>query len=186
MSISPWDDVPHAFITKVKSIPLAAILKLYLLYEFLSGQDPLCSLTQAYQIQHIGVSPRDNMFCAFMTLTFDHNVKIFHMDMFQGFFVFLFLDNKFVDSGGILGKFYSQSRYLIRQEFSLRIKKTFILKELSTPLVQLSRSTLFHSYRDVTTVGAGLQNLSPQSALTVFDQRGVFSMTLDFGLHGLF
>ena len=45
------------FVTSVWPSPLASISKLYFCHEFLYGQDRVCSLTWAYQILHIGVSP---------------------------------------------------------------------------------------------------------------------------------
>ena len=56
------------------------IKKLYVHHEFVFGQDRLFSLTWAYQIQHMGVSPWDNILCYIldlsMTLTFDLPVYV--------------------------------------------------------------------------------------------------------------
>ena len=66
MGISPWDNISHSFMTSVWPWPLASISKLYLHHEFVSSQDCLCSLTKAFQIGHMAVSPWDNMLCTFM------------------------------------------------------------------------------------------------------------------------
>ena len=48
--VSPLENVSHIFMTTVWPWPLAWITKLYFHNEFVSGQDSLCFLTQAYQV----------------------------------------------------------------------------------------------------------------------------------------
>ena len=48
--VSPLENVLHIFMTTGWPWPLAWITKLYFHNEFVSGQDSLCFLTQAYQV----------------------------------------------------------------------------------------------------------------------------------------
>ena len=69
MSVSSWYYVSHTFMTSVWPWPwpLTSISKVYIFSMNLTWQDPLCSLTKAYQFWYLGVLPGDNMLCTFLT-----------------------------------------------------------------------------------------------------------------------
>jgi hypothetical protein len=62
-------------------------------------------------------------------------------------------------------------------ELAACLKSSFLWQHVQIRLIIYgftSRSRIFHLYGDVTTAGEGLQNLGLCSALTVFEQGGIF------------